>query len=316
MESLVTVIVPVYNSEKFLDLCISSILHQTYTNLQIIIINDGSTDNSLKIINSYAKYDKRIDVINQMNLGQSSARNNGLKISNGKFITFVDSDDYISPFYVQNLMSEMKESNMICMTNRVMCFDDNVNKNNKNIINYTKSYSSDEGIERIMYQNPDTEMFCKIFPANFFKSIKFPEGRIFEDYSIIYKLFDLADIVVYIDAYDYYYIQRKNSTMNGTFNEKKNSIFIIDKEINEFATNKPYFLKKSIYSKLFASFSNIYMQVQDELTIDLYWKKVVEYRNKLLFKRVKNRKVFIGIYASLLGKKLFKKIYLLRKEII
>ena len=93
----VSVIIPVYNVEQYLSKCLDSVINQTFKNIEIICINDGSTDNSLKILNEYAMADKRIIVINQENSGVYAARNKGLQIANGKYISFVDSDDWIEP---------------------------------------------------------------------------------------------------------------------------------------------------------------------------------------------------------------------------
>jgi len=105
----ISVIVPIYNCENFLDKCIESIINQTYKNLEIILINDGSTDNSLKIINEYAKKDKRIKIIDKKNEGVSPSRNKGIKESTGEYITFVDSDDYIDNNMIERMYQIIKE---------------------------------------------------------------------------------------------------------------------------------------------------------------------------------------------------------------
>ena len=96
MNKLISVIVPVYNAEKYLKECVESLINQTYINLEIILINDGSTDNSIQICNEYADYDSRIIVVDKLNEGVSKTRNLGIEIAKGDFITFVDSDDYIT----------------------------------------------------------------------------------------------------------------------------------------------------------------------------------------------------------------------------
>ena len=95
--SKISVIIPVYNAEEFLSECLNSVLEQTHQNFEIICVNDGSTDGSLNILNSWALYDKRIKIINQENQGQSAARNKGLDVARGKYIFFLDSDDFIHP---------------------------------------------------------------------------------------------------------------------------------------------------------------------------------------------------------------------------
>ena len=101
----VSIIIPVYNSEKYIGRCIDSILNQTYTNYELILIDDGSTDNSLKILNDYKKKDNRIRVYSQKNKGVAITRNRGIKLSNGQYICFIDNDDYIENKYLENLVS-------------------------------------------------------------------------------------------------------------------------------------------------------------------------------------------------------------------
>ncbi|MDO4612097.1 MAG: glycosyltransferase family 2 protein [Candidatus Saccharibacteria bacterium] len=112
MSQKVSVIVPIYNTAKYLPNCLDSILNQTYKNLEIILIDDGSTDNSKEITNNYAKKDDRIKVIHQKNSGQSAARNKGLKLATGDFISFVDSDDEIKPTFIEDLLAPFSKQNI------------------------------------------------------------------------------------------------------------------------------------------------------------------------------------------------------------
>ena len=115
MEDLITIIVPIYNVEKYLRECIESICRQTYRNIEIILINDGSNDNSAKICDEYKEKDSRIKVIHKENGGVSSARNKGLEIAKGAYITFVDGDDYIDEKYCEKLLKNLKENNVECV---------------------------------------------------------------------------------------------------------------------------------------------------------------------------------------------------------
>ena len=110
-KDLISVIVPVYKVEKYLEKCIESIIKQTYTNLQIILVDDGSPDNCGKICDEYAKKDSRIEVIHKINGGLSDARNVGINRANGRYIGFVDSDDYVEPDYLEQLLNNFKKYN-------------------------------------------------------------------------------------------------------------------------------------------------------------------------------------------------------------
>ena len=108
---LITVIVPAYKVESFLPICVESIINQTYKNLEIILVDDGSPDRCGTICNEYALKDNRIRVLHKENGGLSSARNAGMKVMKGKFVTFIDSDDYVSPFYVEHLFNALRIDN-------------------------------------------------------------------------------------------------------------------------------------------------------------------------------------------------------------
>ena len=112
MNKKVSIIIPVYNAEKFLDKCIESLQNQTYKNLEFVFVDDGSKDNSVNILKKYAKKDKRIKIIRQKNAGPGPARNNGMKQSTGDYLTFVDSDDTINPDYIEQLMTHIKDNDM------------------------------------------------------------------------------------------------------------------------------------------------------------------------------------------------------------
>lgn len=115
MNVKVSIIVPIYNTAKFLPVCLNSILHQTYENLEIVLIDDGSTDESSKIVDTYAKKDSRVKVVHQKNAGQSAARNRGLKLATGKYISFIDSDDEIKPTFIESLLSDFSETTALSM---------------------------------------------------------------------------------------------------------------------------------------------------------------------------------------------------------
>lgn len=141
IEDKVSIIVPVYNSEKFLDRCLESIIEQTYSNMEIIVINDGSSDNSLNICHKYKNIDNRVLIINSLNEGVSAARNKGIKKATGKYLAFVDSDDYIEKNMIECLVKRQKETNadlIVCN----FCFEDIDGtydiRNNKIIISMDK----------------------------------------------------------------------------------------------------------------------------------------------------------------------------------
>lgn len=113
IDTLVSIVIPVFNAECFLVECVESIINQTYKDLEIILVNDGSTDDSLNICNQYAQKDKRVTVINQQNKGVVLARKHGIKNAHGKYITFVDSDDYIAQEYIETMLNNIGDADLV-----------------------------------------------------------------------------------------------------------------------------------------------------------------------------------------------------------
>lgn len=217
---ILSIIIPVYNVEQYLNKCIDSILSQTFTDFELILADDGSTDNSGKICDKYSKIDPRIIVIHKENGGQSSARNAGLNIASGKYITFVDSDDYISnDCYYKNIRILLENKSIDILQYPIYIVNSNSTEKMK-IPGYknetfllTKkdffSFWSDGGIgvRGFVWQN--------IYKSDIFKDIRFKEGVIFEDCYIQSDILEKADIV-YISGYGkYYYVQRENSTLHS-----------------------------------------------------------------------------------------------------
>ncbi len=216
MNELISIIIPVYNTEKYLKKCLDSVISQSYTNIEIIIVNDGSTDNSYEICQEYKKKDKRIKVIDKSNGGLSDARNVGIKNSKGKFLGFVDSDDFIEKDMYGILYSEIKKTkaNIACceMTKK------NVIKNNRKI--EKKILKRNEAIHELLSDKKINNYVCnKLFSRELFTDIKFPLNRKFEDLATTHLLIDKSDLIVYINYIGYHYIQREGS-ITKSYSEK------------------------------------------------------------------------------------------------
>lgn len=150
MEPLVSVIIPVYNVEKYLKECIDSVINQEYKNIEIIIINDGSTDNSIYILNDYQLKYRNIRIVTQENSGLSATRNKGIELATGKYIYFLDSDDYILPNTIKNLIEKMEENNLDIIRFSAEPFMDDGNNNliDKNKYNFSKYFEKDKKYEK------------------------------------------------------------------------------------------------------------------------------------------------------------------------
>lgn len=243
----VSIIVPVYNVENYLENCIESILNQTLQDIELILVNDGSTDGCRKICDEYAKKDNRITVIHKDYGGVSSARNAGLDISKGKYIGFVDSDDYVDLEMYDKLYKLCESNNSdiaVCKLGRVI--NGKLINNEENL--FIKDLNNNEAIEELFKGILYRFSLCnKLFKKSCFKEISFPEGRIHEDLSTTYKLFANADKVTYTNYIGYFYVKRNNSILTKTYNEKRIEAFIGWNEIIEFMDkNYPNLMNQTV----------------------------------------------------------------------
>lgn len=211
MEELITVVVPIYKVEDCLTICIDSILSQTYRNLEIILVDDGSPDNCSKICDEYEKKDKRVKVIHKENGGLSDARNAGMKIATGKYITFIDSDDYVSNDYVEYLYNLLKKYNVklsICDFKKVWKETDITAKEETKI----EVLNSEKAFKNLLFsQGIDISAWAKLYQIDLWENYEFPKGKCYEDSAIIYKLIDRAENVAFGNKQCYYYVARPGS---------------------------------------------------------------------------------------------------------
>jgi glycosyltransferase involved in cell wall biosynthesis len=216
----ISVIVAAYNVENYIEKCLESIISQTYKNLEIIVVNDGSTDNTLNFIQNFSKMDHRIIMINKPNGGLSSARNAGLDIANGDYIGFVDGDDYINIemyYKLYHLCKETKSDIAVCGYIRKYS-NREIFSNSKKII----QYSSQEALEELLLsRNLHDYAWDKLYRKELFENIRYPIGKMYEDVFTTHKLVLKANTVVYLDEPLYYYIQRDGSILRKGFCEKQ-----------------------------------------------------------------------------------------------
>jgi glycosyltransferase involved in cell wall biosynthesis len=209
---LVSVIIPIYKVEQYLRECVDSVIAQTYTNLEIILVDDGSPDKCPEICDEYAKQDNRIKVIHKPNGGLSDARNAGIEIAKGEYLTFVDSDDVIHSQMIEVLMKPILEDRELKMSAcQFLKFENREEIKNYNTDTYPKQ------IEILNYQNISSKCWsvswAKMYSTELFQDIKFPVGRLHEDEFTTYKLYYEAKNIAYIYSQLYFYRQREGSIM-------------------------------------------------------------------------------------------------------
>ena len=219
---ILSIIVPIYNVEDYLERCIKSILNQTFSDFELILVDDGSTDSSPKICNEFKVKDKRVQVINKKKGGVSSARNEGIKIAKGEYIGFVDSDDFINKNMYKILYENAKQYDAdisICsfeyVSYNTSLRDDNVKINNSVIIyNNIESLEKLYGDESIKFIVP----WNKVYRRSLFFDIRYDVGKTNEDEFIIHKLFYKSNKVVSCSKKLYYYFENDKSIMRKKFN--------------------------------------------------------------------------------------------------
>lgn len=211
MNTLISVIVPVYKVENYLNRCIDSILNQTYRNLEVILVDDGSPDNCPSICEEYAKKDNRIKVIHQENGGLSSARNTGLTVASGELITFVDSDDWVANDMYQILYDTMTSQD----ADIVECnyFAVNEKTSEKSVpVKENLIYYNDDGLKALFLdKNIKSYVWNKLYKRNTIGDTTFPVGRSYEDTYTTYKFFSKAKKIVSINQPLYFYNIRSGS---------------------------------------------------------------------------------------------------------
>ena len=210
-EELISVIVPVYNVEKYIKKCIDSILRQTYCNIEIILIDDESKDKSGIICDQYAKIDNRIKVIHKENTGISDVRNLGIKLANGKYITFIDSDDYVEDDYVEFLYNLIIKNNVkISITSHTAIY--NTGLKLQEATNEFSVIDSKTAIERTLYEEGiNISPWGKMYEKTVFDKVQYPVSKNYEDTAVTCKLFSQVDKVAIGSVSKYYYIIREDS---------------------------------------------------------------------------------------------------------
>ncbi len=228
MNPLVSVIIPVYNLEGYIENCLKNITNQTYNNLEILCIDDGSIDSSANIIKDFAETDSRIKLVQQKNAGVSAARNKGLNICTGEYVTFLDGDDYLHPQAIEILVNgALKDDiDVVCAdfkTTNEYCSDF------PKIDNYQiKKIKYEEMFQRIRNHTLWTTCWGKLYKSEVAKSASFPEGFTNgEDAYYVAMIMNLGVSILSIQTEVYYYFIRKNSATNSPFNIKNFSTTIL-----------------------------------------------------------------------------------------
>lgn len=292
-EDLISIIVPIYNVEKYLSQCVESLINQTYKNIEIILVDDGSKDNCGNICDEYAQKDNRIIVVHKENGGLSDARNKGIDIAKGKYFVFVDSDDYVSNKFVENLYQMILENDCDIAICDYLQFENTLPVQEElqikvdvlsNIEVLSKIYS--ENVKMIVAWN-------KIYKKELFNQIRYPFGKINEDEFTTYKLIYKANKVAISNEPLYYYRFNSSSIMGSGFNEKRLQYI-------EALEERMQFYKEKSLDKLYKETEICYLDglitfyihskqsnIQDSKKIE----KLLSSKFKLSYKKMKNNEL-------------------------
>lgn len=305
---LISVIVPVYNVEKYLGKCIDSLVSQTYPNLEIVLVDDGSTDNSGRICDSYASQHSQIRVHHRANGGLSAARNSGIYVSTGEYLMFVDSDDWVSTDITEKLFQNLitADADISSCSEYWVYENTRFDKREGTIHVMTPA----EAMQDMLYQNGlNHSTWGKLYKRQLFDSVRFPDGILYEDLATFYLLYEQCRVVVHTTARLYYYRQR-NDSLTGGFNLRRLDVLDVTDDIERhISETMPRLLSAARDRKLSANFNMMQLLsangYSDGIHADRCWANIKALRYGSLVDpkvRVKNK---IGIITSLLGRRFF-----------
>ena len=309
MEPLISVIVPVYNVEDYLDQCMESIVGQTYPHLEILMVDDGSTDNSGALCDQWAERDQRIRVIHQENGGLSAARNTALDAMSGELVIMVDSDDVLHPDAVSILLQAIQAHHADVAIGSFVVFDGkDVNWPTITSENTVRHYDSQAALKAIYYQDKLTNSSCwRLFKASLFNDVRYPVGKYYEDLAIVYPLYKKCSLVVGIDDAVYGYRQRNDSIL-GRFSLKRADVLDICEQLERQVQTEDVELLHAVRSRLLSAYFNILLlsyqdKEQDFKELqDRCWKGIKRLRHNCLIDSNVRPKNKAGIIASYLGR--------------
>ncbi len=314
---LVSVIIPVYNVEKYVKRCINSVMNQTYLNLEIILVDDGSTDLSGQICDEYAEKDSRILCLHKSNGGLSDARNYAIERSHGKYITYIDSDDFVSRYYVEILYKNLIETDAdISIGNfiRVMEKDKIADEPEHNDMIIFDKMGSLSALYDNDYKYQFTIAWGKLYKAEIFSDIRYPKGRNYEDTSIAHLIYDSVTKVVYEDVKLYYYLIRETSITKSERFIKDDAIMAVEDRMDYFAERGYKELLVKSREQYLATLMGVYARIHSDVTDVSGKKRQIYVRVKDVYKtyhkELYDKKIKLRVILFILMPKIYCKILL------
>lgn len=308
----ISVIIPIYNVEKYVKKCIESVIAQTYSNLEIILVDDGSTDNCGEICDEYARRDVRIKVIHKMNGGLSDARNAGLDMAVGEYIAYVDGDDYVSNDYIEVLYKILVLNNAdISIGSFQYIFGGDTEKDDKpqktNVLaGSVLQWTSEETLHHMLQQRKITTSVCGVLSRSiYWERVRFPKGKICEDLGTSYKIYSQAEKIVFTNQVIYYYLMRQGSIQNTKFSKEKMDELALALECQTFINNNYPDLESAAANRVVSSAFHILFSMKDDSEAfeeSQELKRIIQsYRKQMIFGKDVNKKVRLGCMCTYFG---------------
>ena len=248
-KDLISVIIPIYKVEEYLDRCVQSVRKQTYKNLEIILVDDGSPDNCCTMCDNYASQDKRVKVIHKENGGLSDARNAGIEIATGEYLTFIDSDDYVSLDYIEYMYKLIQHGKSLLSICGVKDIWKNTKIDQNNSVIKEINLSSSEAFKNLLFDKGiEICAYAKLYHKSLWENIRFPKGKVYEDTAIMYKIFDEAKKISFGNKKCYYYIARIGSiSKQQGYNKNEEDYIIHTTQMLEYIEKKYPELKTAVH---------------------------------------------------------------------
>lgn len=313
---LISVIVPVYKVEDYLKRCVDSVRDQKYENLEIILVDDGSPDDCGFICDEYSKQDSRIKVIHKKNGGLSDARNVALDVMQGEYVTFIDSDDFVSKYYVENLYIAIKEMNGDISASWFVNYYEGDQIPETSLVKKSeiKKLTRIEAYKKMLYQDGfEISAWGKLYKSSLFQGIRYPFGKLYEDIPTTYRLMEQTNKIAVISQRDYYYFQRKESIAQSDFSVKKMDGVNHMNNLRQFMTDNYPELTKAAECRYFSNVCNILFLIKDKHENEKEWKKlwseIKKYRKSVMLNSEGRKKARIGATISYLGYDVMRMIY-------
>lgn len=313
---LISVIVPAYNVEKFIGKCIDSILRQSFKDFEVLLIDDGAKDSTPEICDACAKKDSRIKVYHKENGGLSDARNYGIDRMQGKYVTFIDSDDYVDSGYFEylyGLITQEEDIQIAICGKKSVREDENASPDPET---FHEIITGERAVQKMLCgHGSGHSAWGKLYSANLWKTVRYPKGKIYEDYATTYRVMALVDKAAWGNAAMYFYVQHIESIMHQKCSRRSLSLVDIADEETEFIVKKWPALKQEALARKVTSelkcLQNILNAKNEEF--DDYKQKIVEdvrrHKGELLASKKVALRTKIKIIALLLGERTFGFIY-------